>query len=37
MPPPPKKHLRWGRLFFAFVLLGGIVFALYYFGLRGRF
>jgi hypothetical protein len=25
MPPPPPKKLRWGRVIFALVLLGGII------------
>jgi hypothetical protein len=24
MAPPPQKRLRWGRVIFALVLLGGI-------------
>ncbi len=31
MPPPPKKQLRWGRLFGVFVvfaaIVGGVIYA----------
>jgi hypothetical protein len=35
MPPaPPKGNLRWGRVFGALIVLGGIGFSIYWFAIR---